>query len=79
VFKLTPPARGQTAWTETVLWSFLGSDGDGDTPAAGLIADENGTLYGTTQFGGTLSACSGFGCGVVFSLTGTGFATEDAQ
>ena len=22
VFKLTPPAKGQTAWTETVLYSF---------------------------------------------------------
>ena len=79
VFKLTPPAAGQTSWTETVLWSFLGSNGDGDLPAAGLIADENGALYGTTQFGGTLSACGGFGCGVVFKLTGTGFVPGEGE
>jgi hypothetical protein len=24
VFKLTPPANGQTAWTETALYSFKG-------------------------------------------------------
>lgn len=79
VFKLTPPAAGQTSWTETVLWSFLGSNGDGDLPAAGLLADENGALYGTTQFGGTLSACGGFGCGVVFKLTGTGFVPGEGE
>jgi hypothetical protein len=27
VFKLTPPAAGQTAWTETVLVSFNGTNG----------------------------------------------------
>jgi hypothetical protein len=79
VFKLAPPAAGQTSWTETVLWSFLGSNGDGDLPAAGLLADENGALYGTTQFGGTLNACGGFGCGVVFQLTGTGFVPGEGQ
>ena len=61
VFKLTPPAKGQTAWTETVLHSFTNSDGS--SPNAGLIADNSGALYGTTAGGG--SAFSG----TVFKLT----------
>jgi uncharacterized repeat protein (TIGR03803 family) len=76
VFKLTPPAAaGQTPWAETVLWTFTGGS-DGALPGGELIADERGALYGTTQFGGDLAApaCPGFGCGVVFKLTGTGFA-----
>jgi len=73
VFKLTPPPRGQTAWTETTLWNFLSADGF--FPVTGLTADESGVLYGTTQFGGAFDtpSCSAFGCGVVFKLTGTGF------
>jgi uncharacterized repeat protein (TIGR03803 family) len=60
VFKLTPPGRGQTAWTETVLYSFTGGS-DGGDPRAELIAlarareerDNGGALYGTTQSGGS--------------------------
>jgi uncharacterized repeat protein (TIGR03803 family) len=83
VFKLTPPAvAGQTPWNESVLWPFTGGS-DGQDPAGGLIADQKGALYGTTQFGGTITPnqrpCESFGCGVVFKLTGTGFATEDGQ
>jgi uncharacterized repeat protein (TIGR03803 family) len=81
VFKLTPPASGETPWTETVLWTFTGSDGAG--PFAGVIADDRGALYRTTGFGGNVNnpqgPCDSFGCGVVFKLTGTGFATEDEQ
>ncbi len=62
VFKLTPPAKGQTAWTETVLYGFKGGS-DGTDPAAGLIADKQGALYGTTRFGGTGNG------GTVFKLT----------
>ena len=76
VFKLTPPAvAGQTPWIETTLWNFSGSDGA--LPQSTLIADQKGTLYGTTQFGGNPSCAGGFGCGVVFELTGTGFATNN--
>ena len=32
-----------------------------------MIFDKGGHLYGTTQYGGNYSACSG-GCGVVFEL-----------
>jgi hypothetical protein len=65
-FKLTPPPKGQTAWTETTLWSFSGN-ADGGEPMATLTADTSGTLYGTASSGGSESY------GVVFSLTGTGF------
>ena len=62
VFKLTPPTKGQTAWTETVLYSFKGGSG-GATPIAGLIADNSGALYGTTAGGGSGNN------GTVFKLT----------
>jgi hypothetical protein len=66
VFKLSPPAAGETQWTETVLYSFKGGN-DGASPQAGLIADANGALYGTTVEGGA-AGCFGEGCGTVFKL-----------
>ena len=61
VYKLTPPASGQTTWTQTVLYAFQGG-ADGATPLANLLLDKNGNLYGTTYAGGTP------GEGVVFQL-----------
>jgi uncharacterized repeat protein (TIGR03803 family) len=72
VFKLAPPAAGGKRWTETVLYRFRGG-ADGANPVAGLTADANGVLYGTTKLGGT--GCDDVGCGTVFELTGTGFVT----
>ena len=46
---------------ETVLYSFSGSV-DGGDPAADLVADSSGNLYGTTVVGGEYS------CGTVFKL-----------
>jgi uncharacterized repeat protein (TIGR03803 family) len=66
VFKLSPTG------TETVLHSFTISDGA--NPAAGLIADRAGNLYGTTYIGGA-GVCVGFGCGVVFKLSPGGTET----
>jgi uncharacterized repeat protein (TIGR03803 family) len=65
VFALTPPAAGQTAWREKVLYSFCQQTDcvDGAYPEAGLIEDASGNLYGTTYDGGT------FGEGAVFELT----------
>jgi len=54
--------------TERVLHSF-GSGTDGTVPVAGLI-DVKGTLYGTTEEGG--SRCKSEGCGTVFSVSTTG-------
>jgi hypothetical protein len=64
VFQLTPPATAGGAWTDTVIWRFTGA-ADGGRPVAGLVRASTGTLYGTTDEGGT-GTC---GCGVVFSLT----------
>jgi uncharacterized repeat protein (TIGR03803 family) len=61
VFELSPPAAGQTSWTETVLWSFTGDD-KGASPAAGLVQAADGSLFGTTLKGGA-------GVGTVFKLT----------
>jgi uncharacterized repeat protein (TIGR03803 family) len=61
VFELSPPAAGKRAWTETLLQSFDGTNGQ--FPQARLIADVAGNLYGTTQQGGSHSV------GVVFKLT----------
>jgi uncharacterized repeat protein (TIGR03803 family) len=66
VFKLTPPSQGQTEWTETVLYSFcsLPNCSDGKNPLGStLIADRQGTLYGTTSAGGATDL------GTVFKLT----------
>jgi uncharacterized repeat protein (TIGR03803 family) len=47
VFCLRPPAKGTGAWVETVLHGF-NDDQQGAGPAAGLIFDAHGALYGTT-------------------------------
>lgn len=52
-----PPGCGtvfkiDTAGHETVLHRFVGGNGDGELPFAGLILDARGNLYGTTIFGG---------------------------
>ena len=57
----------------TGLHSFRGSDGR--NPVGGLVPGSNGKLYGTTQFGGSSSACRS-GCGTIFEITPSGsFAT----
>jgi uncharacterized repeat protein (TIGR03803 family) len=59
VFKLTPGSNGK--WNYSVLHRFTGSDGA--NPAAALILDQKGNLYGTTTLGGA------GGYGVVFEIT----------
>jgi uncharacterized repeat protein (TIGR03803 family) len=56
-----------TSGVETVLYRFAGGS-DGEGPSAGLI-DVNGTLYGTTVFGGP------GGRGTVYSVTTGGVET----
>jgi uncharacterized repeat protein (TIGR03803 family) len=59
----------------TVLHTFTGADGA--FPAARLVRDISGTLYGTTLNGGVLQCnLTGFaGCGVVFKLNTHGKLT----
>ena len=59
VFKLAPTKAGR--WTKTDLYRFAGGT-DGSGPAAGVIFDKAGNLYGVTSGGG-----SG-GSGTVFEL-----------
>ena len=66
VFELTPSGGG---WTESVLYRFT-QQSDGAFPFAGVIADKNGNLYGTTVFGGDRDCYPNMnGCGVVYELT----------
>jgi uncharacterized repeat protein (TIGR03803 family) len=60
----------------TVLYSFTGGP-DGAETFAGVIRDEEGNLYGTTNNGGDFSGplCAGTGCGVAFKLDPTGKET----
>jgi uncharacterized repeat protein (TIGR03803 family) len=64
-FQLTPNSDG--SWTENILYSFSDWGSPGSWPMSGLILDAEGTLYGTTQYGGTSSPYMGLG--VVFNLT----------
>ena len=62
VFKMS---RRNSAWIFTPLYAFLGAS-DGATPASRLTIGANGTLYGTTGYGGSSIGITG--SGVVFNL-----------
>jgi uncharacterized repeat protein (TIGR03803 family) len=59
VFELTADESG---WNEQVLFSFGATSADGSEPAAGLVIDSAGNLYGDTLGGGVNNA------GTVFEL-----------
>jgi len=70
-FKLVPPGKKRSVWTETVLYSFGSQyENDGVYPVAGLILDAEGNLYGTTSGG-----AGAYGDGTVFKLTPNGTET----
>ncbi len=75
VFELSPPAKGQTAWTEKVLYSFCARGGcaDGSQPSyrltyAGAVSgapyDGSSPIYGVTIDGGNDTKS-----GILYSLT----------
>jgi uncharacterized repeat protein (TIGR03803 family) len=64
VFEL--PAGGG----ERAIHAFKGG-ADGAYPIGGLLA-RNGRLYGTTQYGGTITGFCETGCGTVFSMSTAG-------
>jgi uncharacterized repeat protein (TIGR03803 family) len=70
IFQITPTG------TFTLLYTFTGPDGF--LPYANLTLGTDGNLYGTTLYGGNLSAsgCSGIGCGTVFKITPAGKFTS---
>ena len=63
VFTLTPSGA------EAVLYSFKGGKTDGRNPMQARLLDVNGTLYGTTRYGGKHDR------GTVFSITTAGKET----
>lgn len=64
VFELTPAVGG---WTENVIYSFDGDDGE--NPVASVVLDAAGNVYGTTSVGGDARCGESTGCGTVFRLT----------
>jgi uncharacterized repeat protein (TIGR03803 family) len=63
IFKLDPTGQA------TTLHTFTGG-AQGGSPIGGLIRDEAGNFYGTTELGGlSNSSCYSTGCGVVYKLT----------
>lgn len=66
VFELSPNGSGN--YTESILYTFNGgiTGPDGASPAAGLLMDRAGNLYGTTLSGGII------GYGAVFKLAPNG-------
>jgi uncharacterized repeat protein (TIGR03803 family) len=80
VFELIRCDSEPSGYEFKVLYSFKGG-ADGANPAAGLIRDAVGNLYGTTQSGGHQSSACNLGnggigtCGVVFKLSPAGTET----
>jgi hypothetical protein len=69
VWKLTPPAEGQTSWTESIVHGFSGPDGF--RPYGPVLIDAKGAIYGNTIQGGPDQDCASGDstCGVVYKLT----------
>jgi hypothetical protein len=68
VFELIHPATKGGTWTKSTLYTFQGGTADSAYPAAALVFDTHGHLFGTSQYGGGLD-CGGNGCGTVFELS----------
>jgi len=66
IFELSPLGG---SWAEKDIYTFAGGT-DGANPQGGLIFDQAGNLFGTTQTGGT--SCQRAGCGTVFELSPSG-------
>ncbi len=56
-----------SSWIVTPLYNFKGGSDDGRNPWSRVIVGPDGALYGTTPYGGN-STCSGYYCGVVYSI-----------
>lgn len=71
VFKLSPPASGQTLWSRTILYKFKGGI-DGFRPNSQIAIGPDGSIYGTTFTGGIgcrIDVVQFYGCGTVFKLS----------
>jgi uncharacterized repeat protein (TIGR03803 family) len=63
LFRLVPPRAQGGTWAEQILYSFPGYAGDGSEPFGSLALGSDGTIYGTTKYGGADTL------GTVFQLT----------
>jgi hypothetical protein len=68
VYRLRPPKEKADTWTFNMLYGFQAPP-DGGQPAAGLVFDKSGNLYGTTTQGGSGAGCGFQGCGTVFQVS----------
>jgi uncharacterized repeat protein (TIGR03803 family) len=71
VYQLTPPPKGQSAWTFTVLYA-LGGSPDGAYLNSPLVPDNSGNYVTGTFYGGTGSCAfsnAPVGCGTVLKLS----------
>ncbi len=69
VFELAPSA---STYKETVVHMFPQGSDDGLYPTNGLVSGNDGSLYGTTYWGGIINGHSRGGWGTVFKLTPSG-------
>lgn len=66
-FKLAPIGGGK--WKETILHRFNRAKFGGGYVSSGLVLDDQGNLYGSTNWGGSYDCPGGgLGCGTVFKL-----------
>ena len=66
VLSMAIPAAAK--WKEKVLYSFQGG-ADGQSPAGGVVFDEQGNLYGATQQGGNDNCSPMAACGTVYQVS----------
>jgi uncharacterized repeat protein (TIGR03803 family) len=66
---ITPLSLAHADTQFRVVYAFGGAK-DGGAPDAGLVIDDSGNLYGTTDMGGR--ACHHRGCGTVFKIAPDG-------
>jgi len=68
-----------STWLFNPLYTFQGQYSDGAAPHDRVVFGPNGSLYGTTAFGGPADEdCAGLGCGTVFNLRPSAVACKTA-
>lgn len=77
IYALSPgprvSGRSLDNWRAAILYRFQGGF-DGADPFGALVFDSGGSIYGTTQIGGSSTHClpQGVGCGTAYKLSGSG-------
>jgi len=68
IYRLSPNGDGTFGFKVLYSFSQPGTVDDGSYPNAGVVIGRDGSLYGTTEFGGSF-VCD---CGIVYRLTANG-------